>query len=82
MSDSMDRVAAVLRSYMDRQIDLDAAAEKLLGLWKDQVSGGWDLYLDHDRFTPDEWVRARILERRFRDVLEQHRRRPLSEGTA
>ena len=78
----MDRVAAVLRSYMDKQIDLDAAAEKLLGLWKDEVSGGWDLYLDHDRFTPDEWIRARMLERRFRDALAQHTRRPLSEGTA
>jgi len=78
----MDRVAAVLRSYMDSQIDLDAAAERLLGLWKDQVSGGWGLYLDHDRFTPDEWVRARKLEHRFREVLEQHKRRPLSEGTA
>jgi hypothetical protein len=67
---------------MDKRIDLDAAADKLLRLWKDQASGGWGLYLDHDCFTPDEWVRARLLERRFRDVVEQHTRRPLSEGTA
>jgi hypothetical protein len=78
----MDRVDAVLRSYMDKRIDLDVAADTLLGLWKDQASGGWDLYLDQDQFTPDEWVRARMLERRFRELVEQDKRRPLSEGTA
>jgi hypothetical protein len=80
MPDSMDRVAAVLRSYMEKQVDLNAAADKLLRLWKDQASGGWDLYLDHDRFTPDEWIRARMLERRFRDLVEQDTR-PISGGT-
>lgn len=71
MPDCMDRVAAVLREYMEKRIDLDAAADKLLRLWKDQATGGWNLYLDHDRFSPDEWVHARKLERRFREVIER-----------
>lgn len=71
MPDCMDRVAAVLREYMEKRIDLDAAADKLLRLWKDQATGGWNLYLDHDRFSPEEWVHARKLERRFREVIER-----------
>jgi hypothetical protein len=67
----MDRVAAVLREYMEKRIDLEAAADKLLRLWKDQATGGWNLYLDHDRFSPEEWVHARKLERRFREVIER-----------
>ncbi|MDP3909334.1 MAG: hypothetical protein Q8Q14_02995 [Gemmatimonadales bacterium] len=74
MPDAMDRVAAVLRSYMEKRIDVNAAAEKLLGLWKDPAAGQWDLYLDHDRFTPEEWIHARLLERRFQELLSEHRR--------
>jgi hypothetical protein len=68
----MDRVAAVLREYMEKRIGLEAAADKLFRLWKDDATGGWGLYLDHDRFTPDEWVHARKLERRFREITERN----------
>lgn len=81
MPDPMDRVAAVIRSYMDGQITLDMAAARLFVLWQDPLSGGWSLYLDEDRLSSGELARARTLERRFHDLVEQQRMRRLPWGT-
>ena len=78
----MDRVGAVLREYMDGRLVLDAAASQLLTLWNDRTSGGWGLYLDEHAFAPDDLVRARTLERRFKELVDQHTPRPTPGGTA
>lgn len=74
MPDAMDRVAAVLNSYMDGRTALETAAAQLFVLWQDPTSGGWGLYLDEQRFSPAEFARAQTLERRFRDLVKQRTR--------
>ncbi len=82
MPDTMDAVGAILRDYMDGRLELDAAASQLLSLWNDRTSGGWGLYLDENGFGPEDFVRARTIERRFNELIEQHTPRPRSGGTA
>ena len=78
----MAPVERVIRDYLGGQVELEVAARRLLELCQDKESGGWGLYLDERGVRPEDLVRARALEARFNELVEQHLPKRGAGGTA